>query len=126
MSPGEKRGKMKVFFKYWLPVLLWAGFIFFISSLPGKAIPPLFYKQDILFHIFVYAFLSLLLNRALKNNQFGCILRQSKRIFLVILFCLIYAITDEFHQQFVSGRTSSIVDIIIDSLGVILGSAIYR
>jgi len=37
------------------------------------------------------------------------------------LFCFIYAITDEVHQLFVSGRTSSFVDIIIDTLGCILG-----
>ena len=33
--------------------------------------------------------------------------------------------TDEFHQKFVQGRTSSIKDVGIDSLGVITGVVIF-
>ncbi len=117
---------MNSFLKYWFPVLLWATFIFFISSLPGTAVPDLFFGQDILFHIFEYAILVLFLNHALKNFQLADLSRKSKRIFLVILACLIYAISDELHQQFVPGRTSSISDVIFDSIGIVIGSAIYQ
>ena len=117
---------MKRFFKFWMPVLFWAGFIFCLSSLPGEVFPALFYRQDILYHIFVYTLLALLLNRALKNTESGRISEQPKRAFLVILLCLLYAISDEFHQHFVPGRISSISDVAFDSLGIVLGSIIYR
>ena len=38
---------------------------------------------------------------------------------------IVYSMTDEFHQKFVPGRTSSIKDIGIDSLGVITGVVIF-
>jgi VanZ family protein len=42
--------------------------------------------------------------------------------FLVsILVGLIYAISDEYHQSFTPGRTPSIIDVGIDTYGVILG-----
>ena len=116
---------MKIFLKYWLPVLFWAGFIFFISSFPGEDIPSIFYGQDILFHIFVYTLLALLLNRAFKNSGFLS-QHKSKRLFWVILISLIYAMSDEFHQKFVPGRFFSIGDFVVDSCGVVLGSLIYR
>ena len=116
---------MRIFLKYWLPVLFWAGFIFTISSFPGEKIPPLFFGQNILFHFFEYTLLALLLNRAFKNSGFLS-LYKSKRLFWVILISLIYAMSDEFHQQFVPGRLCSIGDFVVDGFGVVLGSLIYR
>jgi len=116
---------MKKFFKYWLPVLIWAGFIFYASSLKGEEIPSIFFGQDVLFHLFEYALLALLLNRALNNFQY-LTLGKPKRLFLVILSCLIYAISDELHQQFIPGRTGSIADIVVDGFGIALGSVIYQ
>jgi VanZ family protein len=39
---------------------------------------------------------------------------------LTCLFCILLAGTDEFHQLFVLGRTSSVIDVLIDSLGVLM------
>ena len=36
---------------------------------------------------------------------------------LTIIICIVYAITDETHQLFVSGRTGQLLDIFIDSIG---------
>lgn len=44
-----------------------------------------------------------------------------KKIILSFGFGILYAITDEFHQLFSSGRTAKILDVIIDSLGVGFG-----
>lgn len=38
---------------------------------------------------------------------------------------IVYSMTDEFHQKFVPGRTSSIKYVGIDSLGVITGVVIF-
>ncbi len=42
-------------------------------------------------------------------------------VILAILFALFYASTDEFHQLFIDGRTSSVLDIFLDTFGSIVG-----
>lgn len=44
-----------------------------------------------------------------------------KNIIYTILFCFIYAITDEFHQSFIPGRSAEIRDVLIDTLGALTG-----
>lgn len=49
----------------------------------------------------------------------------SKCIFYAMIIGILYACTDEFHQKFVPGRTCSIKDVFIDSLGIITGLLIF-
>ena len=103
---------------YWLPVVIYAGFIFSISSVPGKDIPGLFPYQDVVFHFLEYAVFALLITRAMK----GCYTRMArvKRLLLVMALVLGYALLDEFHQSFVPGRTASLVDVATDVVGSFL------
>lgn len=39
------------------------------------------------------------------------------KVFIILIFCLVYASLDEVHQYFVPGRVMSIIDILIDFLG---------
>lgn len=39
------------------------------------------------------------------------------KVLISILICMIYAITDETHQLFVSGRTGQLLDVLIDTTG---------
>ena len=48
-------------------------------------------------------------------------LNKNKKITLSFLIGAIYAITDEIHQFFVPGRSSSMLDVFIDSVGIIIG-----
>lgn len=48
-------------------------------------------------------------------------LKISQKIIISMLFCLLYATTDEFHQTLVSGRSGEIRDVLIDSLGALEG-----
>lgn len=57
--------------------------------------------------IFVFYLLELF---RIKNNYI-----------ISILICSIYAFTDEFHQIFTFGRTPSYLDVLIDTLGCLLG-----
>lgn len=41
---------------------------------------------------------------------------------LSVLFCFLFACTDEFHQLFVSERTGKILDVFIDTTGAIMSS----
>lgn len=37
------------------------------------------------------------------------------------LICIVYAVTDEFHQHFAQGRTPSAADVLIDGIGAFIG-----
>ena len=66
-------------------------------------------------HFTEYAILAWFAARALRTSSHE-ILRH--RWFLIsLLFVVIYSLTDEFHQSFVSTRTASIYDCMIDSAG---------
>jgi len=112
------------FFKYWLPVIICAILIFYLSSLTGKDLPGLFTGQDIVGHLIEYACFAFLLSRALK--AYSPKLIHSKRIFLVCVVAIIYAMSDEFHQMFVSGRVASFFDLFIDAIGSLTGGLLYR
>ena len=44
-----------------------------------------------------------------------------------IILCIIYALTDEIHQMFISDRSGEFRDILIDSIASILGIlSIYK
>lgn len=43
----------------------------------------------------------------------------------IIFICLLYAVTDEFHQSFVPGRTSLASDIIVDFAGASIGLGLF-
>jgi len=112
------------FFKYWLPVIICAILIFYLSSLTGKEIPGLFTGQDIIGHLTEYAILALLLSRALK--AYSLKLSYNKRLLLACVIAIIYAASDEFHQSFVPGRDCSSLDLLLDAIGSLTGGLVYQ
>ena len=110
--------------KYWLPVIIYAILIFYLSSLTGEDLPGLFIGQDIVGHLAEYAILGFLLSRALK--AYNLKLSYNKRILWVCVIAIIYAMSDEFHQMFVSGRVASFFDLLLDAIGSLTGGLLYR
>lgn len=51
-------------------------------------------------------------------------LKQLKRTYISLGVGVLYAVSDELHQLFITDRTASIVDVLIDSCGVIVGIGI--
>lgn len=49
-----------------------------------------------------------------------------KALLISILFCIIYACSDEIHQLFILGRSGELRDVLIDTLGSILGIFIVK
>lgn len=47
-------------------------------------------------------------------------------IYLMILFCFLYACSDEIHQLFVVGRDGNFIDVLIDTLGSTSGILILH
>lgn len=72
-------------------------------------------------HFTIYAIGGfLIMNYAYSTNK-----TQRQKILHSISFGGVYAITDEIHQFFVPGRSGNIVDVGIDTLGVITGVLMY-
>lgn len=99
----------------WLPVVLWAGLIFTLSSVPGLGTGlgtwDLVLRK--LAHVAEYAILGALLVRALGREPLAFLLGSA------------YAVTDEVHQMFVPGREGSPLDWLVDTVGVALGVLLY-
>lgn len=95
----------------WLPVALWAALIFTFSSIPsldsGLGTWDTVLRK--LAHLAEYAVLGALLYRALRREPAAIALGS------------LYAVTDEVHQSFVSGRQGSPLDWLIDTVGVVAG-----
>ena len=109
-------GRRREILLRWAPVLLWAAVIFLLSSVPslgtGLGIWDLILRK--LAHAAEYAILGALLVRATGSDGVAFVLGVA------------YAVTDEIHQSFVSGREGAVLDVAIDALGVACGIVLLR
>ena len=111
--------KIAKILKAYTPPLIWAAVIFLLSSqstLPGFEESPYDFVLKKSAHIFVYLVLYLLLRRATSLTVDEKLSKQ--HIFVPILVCLVYAVSDEFHQSLVPGRYATLRDVGYDMLGV--------
>ncbi|HWQ88798.1 MAG TPA: VanZ family protein, partial [Desulfitobacteriaceae bacterium] len=132
----------------WVAVILWMAFIFYLSSqvvdqsrmlsegitnagigAVEKVAPGLHFdltKLNILVrknaHFFAFLALSILVINAGRRSG----LKGLRWFLLGLGFCILYAISDEIHQLFVPGRGAQVLDVLIDSAGVFVGSIIYK
>ncbi|MBZ4650931.1 VanZ family protein [Thermosipho sp. (in: thermotogales)] len=73
-------------------------------------------------HFGVYFVLGVLMMNALRTS--GVI--GFKGFLFSLIFCILYAISDEVHQLFVPGRGAQVTDVMIDSLGSFVGIGMYK
>lgn len=120
-------------------LVLWLGVIYFFSNQTGQAskevsnglleniafilnikeIAAFILKYEVVIrkfaHIFEYLVLGILVY--INLNEY-----TNKDIFvLAVILCAIYATSDEIHQLFVSERAFMFIDILIDTLGSLIG-----
>lgn len=103
----------------YLPLISVMGTIFFLSHQPGDTIVLLDVPNiDKLLHSLVYGVLAASTLYAVPER----IVRQYpwRTGVLVVLFCLAYGLSDEFHQSFIPGRFPSVWDIAADTMGAIV------
>ena len=70
-------------------------------------------------HITEYLILGFLIFNLLKQYSVT-------NIYYAIGLSILYSCTDEFHQLFISGRSGSIRDVLIDSIGILIGTYLYK
>ncbi|PKM75054.1 MAG: VanZ family protein [Firmicutes bacterium HGW-Firmicutes-17] len=126
----------------WTCTLIWMGIIFYLSSQPATEsahlstgfrkellsilayfIPGIenmeFQSLDFFIrknaHFTAYFILGALTLLALIHSA------ARKPANLALLICILYAISDEFHQLFIPGRSGQFRDVLIDGTGAVLG-----
>ena len=60
---------------------------------------------------------------SLRNGE-SELVSTNKLILYTIIICMLYAITDELHQGFISGRAARVFDVFIDTCGSTLSTSI--
>lgn len=122
-----------------LLLISWIIVIFMLSNLNGKAstgqsniLVNIAYKithidKDILIpiirktaHITEYFILFILVYTNIKEYKIKDIYKVS------ILLSVIYALFDEYHQLFINERSGKVTDVLIDSIGIILGYILIK
>lgn len=94
------------------------GIIFFLSHQCGDTFElPSFPGADKLAHMLAYGTLafSVLWYFGRKGVE-----RPGRTLMLTVLFCLLYGISDEFHQSFVPLRSVSVFDLLADVAGAFI------
>ena len=107
----------------WLPVAAWCALIYALSGRPDLDLnhlaplwPSLWWLDYPLrkgAHAVEYCVLFLLVRRGWPTGR-------------AWVFCVIYAITDEWHQTFVPGRAGRVSDVLLDSVAAALPWAAAR
>jgi VanZ family protein len=109
-----------VFIRDQLPAILWAILIFLGSSIPADEFPTLkIFQFDKAIHITIFFCFGLFIYRAFNLFWFAKTFSWSRALF-TLLTVTVYGLLDEFHQQYVPGRTSDIWDATADTIGGIL------
>jgi VanZ family protein len=132
--------------------ILYAGFIFYLSAQTNLSVPASIFKIPIMYeladiaenlgfgflidiadyahghidkiaHMFLYFGLGVLLHLTFKNSD-NVVLKKYAAIFAVILG-IIYGVSDEYHQSFVPGRSSSVHDLLADGIGVTIAQVLF-
>ena len=113
------QSKLRIFFFYWLPLIVACTAIFIQSSFRGPERMPDVRFFDKLLHFGAYAVLGILFYRAyetlpLKGNY-------NLLIFISIVSATLYGISDEIHQYFVPFRHADMMDVVANTIGSICG-----
>ena len=107
-----------------VPLAAAMGTIFLLSHQPGDRLSlPSFPGADKLAHMTAYGILAgtvfVAFSERWKKNH------PRRVVVFTVLFCLVYGISDEFHQSFIPGRSTSILDVLADCGGAALACAVW-
>ena len=107
---------------YWGPVLAWAGWIFYLSSLTDPPVPSWILPEgsDKVLHGWEYGLLGLLCYRAFRHAAGSW--AAARALGLAIVSATLYGLSDELHQAFVPERTADLFDLLADGIGAAAGA----
>lgn len=116
-------------------LVVWCGVIFYLSSQPSSVSGS--NSLGVLGHIIFWMDSSELASlnsifREFMHASVFCILgilayfSFSKVFVFSLLFCTLYALSDETHQLFVSGRAFELIDLALDFVGSLVGISLAK
>ena len=76
-------------------------------------------------HASVYVVLSILVLNFLLALHSNLEKKYVLVFFMTIFICFLFALTDEYHQTFVYGRTGQFSDVLIDTSGALIATSIF-
>ena len=97
----------------WSLTILYASFIFYLSSLPTIQAPLIVAIPSFLKHVAEYSVFGFLLLASLRASNYD----GKEALILAVVVASLYGVTDEIHQYFVPGRFFSYTDMLADFLG---------
>lgn len=110
--------------RQWGPPALWAAFILLLTSIPGSDLPHVsfmsFRDSDKLVHGTMYAIFAFLAVRSLLRAGRPPI----QAVLVVVLGIAFFAALDEWHQQFIPGRSMDVFDWLADISGATIGTLV--
>jgi VanZ family protein len=104
----------------WGPVAAYLALIFHLSAQSSVGWAPPY--PDVVLHAVEYSVLGVLLARALNDGVSRTV--PDRLLVLAWALCVIYAVSDEYHQTFVPGRTGDWRDALSDAAGTAAGLAL--
>ena len=119
----SERSFLNKFLIYWLPPLAVATVIISLGEVPHLQPPLQFPNSDKLFHALEFGVLGTMLSRALKGSMPRL---NPWVVFLITTACAaLVGSCDEYFQQFVPGRESSVLDLAADVSGAALAQIVF-
>ncbi|MFC1981432.1 VanZ family protein [Chloroflexota bacterium] len=109
--------KFVAYFPYWVPVVLWMGVIFFLSTLPDSDTPGRFLVSDKVLHAAEYFILAFLIFFSLQRTTW---LRFYPSFWVTLAWIILYGLSDELHQSYVPTRNCDFTDLVADMCGMLL------
>ena len=97
-------------------LVLYCSFIFWLSSQPSLPAPMIFSHQDKIHHMGAYFIMGILAWRFF-NDFFS---KPTTVMIVSLCFCSIYGMSDEWHQSFVPGRETDVLDWLADTIGALI------
>ena len=100
---------------------MYAGLIFYLSSLPSDKIKIASSMPDYILHFIEYGIFVFLAFRFINKYWPNAKLHYLTALIIIILF----GASDEWHQSFVPGRFATVSDFLADTLGAIVSAGIF-
>ena len=116
---------LRLLFRYYLPPILLAAAILYVSSIPNLAGPTSsIVGFDKLAHIGEYGLFCWLTLRSITRG--GVAVLSMKTACLVVIGLGLFAGLDEFLQSFVPGRDSTVADFAADLIGILGATFVWK
>jgi VanZ family protein len=113
-----------ILIRFWFPLLVYSGIIFYVSSIPSLEAPAPFPQADKFFHVGMYFPFGFLAIRAMTGAWPAVPVYRA--MLAALALTALYAVSDEIHQMFVPGRSASPDDVFADVIGGIFGILAFR